>query len=129
MFPPATYDSKVGTLGALGLNHIRTPCTEPFVSLNETYQYELGGCWLMPGSVSSSNRSFRLPSLWYGCESCSDLRSVPAVPVRLSPLSSVRIGSPGAVHGVGGGGGSALTVSPSSFDAGPAPWPLTATTS
>ena len=82
----------------------------------------------MPGSVSSWNRSFRLPSLRYGCESSSDLRSVPDVP-GLSPLSSVRIVRPGAVHGFGGGGGSALTVSPSSFDAGPAPTPLTATTS
>jgi len=57
------YDWKVGTFGELGSNHIRTPCTVPSVSRNETYQYESGGCWLMPGSVLSWNRSFRLPSL------------------------------------------------------------------
>jgi hypothetical protein len=38
VFAPAMYDWKVGPVGALGSNHIRTPCTEPSGPLNETYQ-------------------------------------------------------------------------------------------
>ena len=120
------YDSNVGTVGFDGSNHIRTACTEPSGSLNETYQYDPGASGFMPGSVSSSKRSLRLLSLWYGCDTSSDLRSVPEIGARLSPVASVRIVAPGALHGF-----AVVTVlieSATSFDAGPLPWPFTATT-
>ena len=125
-FGPAMYDWKVGSLGEVGSNHIRTPCTFPSGSLNETYQYEPGGCGFSPGSVLSWKRSLRLPSLEYGCDSWRELRSVPGVPVRLSPVESVRIVSPGALHW--STGVTVVTCSPASLLAGPSPREFTATT-
>src|SRR6266511_2099224 len=98
------YDWKVGAVGAVGLNHIRTPCVWPSGSLKDTYQYEPGGCGFMPGSVFSWNRSLIGPLLAEVCESQKDFRSVPAVPVVLSPLASVRMRAPGAEHGSAAGG-------------------------
>src|SRR4051812_15589886 len=105
---------------------MRTAWTVPSGSLNETYQYEPGASGFRPESVWIWKRSLRLPPLWYGCDTSRDLRSVPAIPVRLSPDASVRIVRPGALHGFGGM--TFVTTSPASFDAGPLPWPFTATT-
>ena len=126
--PEARYDWKVGAVGELGSNHIRTPCTFPSGSLNETYQYEPGACGFMPGSVLSWKRSLSVPSLEAGCDSWRDVRSVPGVPVRLSPESSVKIVTPGALHG-SGGGAEIVTSSPTSLLAGPSPCAFSATTS
>jgi hypothetical protein len=93
--------------------------------LKETYQYEPAGCGSTPGSVLSWKRSFTFPSGATDCDRYSDLRSVPAVPVVLSPLASVRSRTPGSWHGSCGiSGGAGVT----SFDAGPSPFALTAET-
>src|SRR4051812_16009468 len=105
---------------------MRTPCTEPPGVLNETYQYACGGWVARPGSVSIWKRSFVPPLCTYGCEISSECRSVPGVPVRLSPLTSERIGRPGALHGVGGGGAT-TTFRSTSFDAGLEPRAFTST--
>src|SRR5947208_15536128 len=99
VFGAATYDWKVGWAGIFGSNHIRTPWTAPSGVLKEANQYEPGACGFAPGSVSSWNRTSPAPLVTYGCEISSEWRSVPGVPVRLSPDGSVRIVGPGAVHG------------------------------
>ena len=119
------YDWNVGVVGLLVEYDIRTPCTFPSGERNETYQYEPGGCGFAPASVLSWKRSLTAPLGAIDCDSQSALRSVPAVPERLSPVASVRMRWPGSWHGSCGGGGGA---GDTSLLAGPSPFALTAVT-